>query len=137
MRVEDLIAKHPRLYHMAEDGSWPNIKMYGLLSTSRLLEKWGYSEADNIKICGKHRPNNIPIENDKLGKAVLRDQKAINPEKLKTCLVDTSEESWYHLLNNKVFFWPDWQALIWFLGATAYFGVKKPPFRSKPAGLSE
>lgn len=122
MRTEDLIAKYPKFYHMAEDGSWPNIKIHGLLSTSCLLEKWEYPEDERIAICVRHRPNNITIENEKFGKAVLRDQKAINPEKLKQCLVDTTEESWYHLLNNKVFFWPDWQALIWFLGATAYFG---------------
>ena len=30
----DLIATYPRLFHMAEDGSWLSIERHGLLSTS-------------------------------------------------------------------------------------------------------
>ena len=121
MKPEVLIVNCKQLFHVAEDGSWPSIKTHGLLSTSSLLKKWGYSEKEKEAMCRKHRPNSIIIENENFGRAVLCDQKAINHEKLKCCLVDTTEEEWYRLLNNKVFFWPDWQALKWFLGATAYF----------------
>ena len=120
MRLESFVATYPRLFHMAEDGSWPSIQRHGLLSTSALLVKWEYSEKDRAAICCMHRPKCFPIEHKQYGRAVLRDQKAIDPDKLKKCLVGMTEEEWYRLLNSKVFFWPDPQALIWFLGATAY-----------------
>lgn len=124
MNIERLIATYPRLFHMAEDGSWPNIQKHGLLSTSALLTKWEYPEKEKEAICCNHRPNKIPIEHRIYGKAVIRDQKAIKPQKLRGCLIDMSEEEWYRLLNSKVFFWPDCQRLIWFLGATHY--INKP-----------
>ena len=42
MDVDAFIARHPRLYHMAEAGSWPQIERGGLLSTSALLDRFGY-----------------------------------------------------------------------------------------------
>jgi len=50
MLINDLIAKYPKLYHMAEDGSWPNIQKLGLLSTSALLTKFGYIGANREEI---------------------------------------------------------------------------------------
>lgn len=120
MLISDLIASHPAIYHMAEDGSWPSIQRHGLLSTSALLKRWEYSEKDRETICCTRRPKCFTIEHPVYGKAVIRDQKAINPHKLRDCLTDVTEEEWYRLLNSKVFFWPDRQGLIWFLGATAY-----------------
>ncbi|RPI54202.1 MAG: hypothetical protein EHM49_03470 [Deltaproteobacteria bacterium] len=121
MNIESFVATSQQLFHMAEDGSWPSIQKHGLLSTAALLAKWEYSEKDRLAICGTHRPKSFPIDHKKYGRAILRDQKAIDPEKLRKCLVGMTEEEWYHLLNSKVFFWPDWQALKWFLQATAYF----------------
>ena len=42
MTVDELLATYPRLWHMAMDGSWPSIEKRGLLSTSALLELYGY-----------------------------------------------------------------------------------------------
>lgn len=124
MKIEELLAGCQYLYHMAEDGSWPSINTYGLLSTSALLIKWEYPEKEREAICCMHRPNSIPIEHKVYGRAVLRDQKAIDPRKLRSCLTDMMEEEWYRLLNSRVFFWTEWQRLKWFLGATAY--INKP-----------
>jgi hypothetical protein len=124
MIAEQLVSKYPKLYHMADNDSWPNIKEHGLLSTSSLLDKWEYTGKEREPIESHHRPETVCILHKIHGKAVIRDQKAIDPRKLRGCLIDMSEEEWYRLLNSKVFFWPDWQGLIWFLGATAY--INKP-----------
>ena len=124
MNPEQLVSKYPKLYHMADNDSWPNIEEHGLLSTSSLLDKWEYTGKAREPIENRHRLETVCIHHKIHGKAVIRDQKAIDPRKLRGCLIDMSEEEWYRLLNGKVFFWPDWQGLIWFLGATAY--VNKP-----------
>jgi hypothetical protein len=36
--ADELVATYPRLYHMAEPGSWERIRRHGLLSTSALLD---------------------------------------------------------------------------------------------------
>src|SRR2546429_180882 len=36
--IDQLVAHFPRLYHMAEAGSWPSVEQHGLLSTSALLD---------------------------------------------------------------------------------------------------
>ena len=35
---EEFVRRYPRLYHMAQVGSWPSIERNGLLSTSALLD---------------------------------------------------------------------------------------------------
>ena len=39
MDAAGLASMYPRLYHMAEEGSWPSIRRHGLLSTSALLDR--------------------------------------------------------------------------------------------------
>lgn len=124
MIIRDMIIKYPRIYHMAHDESWQSIKKHGLLSTSSLLDKWEYTGKERELIESRHRPETIRIFHKIYGEAVIRDQKAIDPQKLRSCLIDMLEEDWYRLLNSKVFFWPDWQGLKWFLGATHY--INKP-----------
>lgn len=119
-----IFSKYPKLYHMADNNSWPNIREHGLLSTSALLDKWEYDGKEREIIESQHRPETVYIHHKIYSKAVIRDQKAIDPSKLRSCLMDMTEEDWYRLLNSKVFFWPDWQGLKWFLGATAY--INKP-----------
>jgi len=124
MLAGQIISRYPNLYHMADNESWPNIRKHGLLSTSSLLDKWEYTGKEREPIESQHRPETVYIYHKIHGKAVIRDQKAIDPSKLRSCLIDMTEEDWYRLLNSKVFFWPDWQGLKWFLGATAY--INKP-----------
>ena len=37
MRAEELAARHPRLYHMAEAGSWDKIRELGLRDVAHLV----------------------------------------------------------------------------------------------------
>ncbi|MEG9861289.1 MAG: hypothetical protein V6Z81_02105 [Parvularculales bacterium] len=41
--LEELIENCPKLYHMAERGSWSSIEKQGLFSTSALLDLYGYT----------------------------------------------------------------------------------------------
>ncbi len=38
MRPDELVARYPTLHHVAEGGSWPNIRRLGLLTTAQLVE---------------------------------------------------------------------------------------------------
>ena len=46
VKTEDLIARHPEVFHVASADSWPSIAKYGLLSTSALLDLHRVSESE-------------------------------------------------------------------------------------------
>jgi len=125
MITTDIVSKYPKLYHMADNDSWLNIKKHGLLSTSALLDKWEYTGLEREMIECKHRPETVPIYHRVYGKAVIRDQKAIRPERLKKCLPkDIMVEDWCRFISNKVFFWASWTGLKMFIAANEY--IHKP-----------
>ena len=104
MLINAIINKYSEIYHMAEDGSWPNIEKHGLLSTSALLDKWEYSGPEREAIECKHRPEKVSIYHKEYGTAVIRDQKAMLPERLKKCLPrDITVEDWCKFINERVF----------------------------------
>ena len=70
MELRDLIRRYPKIYHMAEDGSWENIKRFGLLSTTALLDKWGIQGEERNVIEDKYRSSRIPIYNKEFGSAI-------------------------------------------------------------------
>jgi hypothetical protein len=43
--VEELSVTYPRLYHIAQEGSWPGIQEHGLLSTEALVDLFDVDEA--------------------------------------------------------------------------------------------
>jgi len=121
MLESTLVERYPRLYHMAEDGSWPRILSYGLLSTAALLSLYGYKGSDRYKYESEWRPNKVPIGAPGLPGAVLRDQKPMPPETLAPCLTGgLSPREWYELINGKVFFWLDCEDLERFMDAKEY-----------------
>ena len=124
MELRDLISKYPKIYHMAEDGSWENIKRFGLLSTTALLDKWGIQGEERSVIEDKYRSSSITINSIEFGSATIRDQMAMPPAKLRRCLPDTITVSqWYEYLNKRVFLWSDWRGLKFMLSANNY--IKK------------
>ena len=50
---------YPRLYHMAEVNSWDSIQRHGLLSTSALLDFFGYSGPERERIESARRPVSV------------------------------------------------------------------------------
>jgi hypothetical protein len=105
LTVELLIERYPRLYHMAESGSWASIEQHGLLSTTALLDLFEVQASAREEIEAKKRPESVEIRHPRLGAAWIRDNKPINETVLRRTLVGMSEADWYRTLNSRVFFW--------------------------------
>jgi hypothetical protein len=119
MDVESFVARYPRLYHMAEKGTWPSIKELGLLSTSAVLDLCGVNGAQRDALERGHRPEKITVGTDV--QIVLRDQKPMAPERLAMGLQDgITPAEWYELINGKVFMWARQERLYGLLGARHY-----------------
>lgn len=120
MEVADLIAHYPCLFHMAEEGSWANIRRHGLLSTSALLDLYRVPGRERHEVEAAHRPESVVLNNDALPAAVIRDQKPLNMARLAGCLTDMTPEEWLRHLNRRVFFWTSENRLLRLLDAGAY-----------------
>jgi hypothetical protein len=120
--MDELSARFPFLYHMAQLGSWPSIERYGLLSTTALLDLFekGGDKRSHIESC--HRPQNVPICHTKHGRAVIRDQKPMSDASLRKALAGSGLEpsDWYRELNSRVFFWLNEERLNRLMNARAY-----------------
>lgn len=120
MTVELLAEHYPLLYHMAEENSWSSIQKHGLLSTTALLDLFGYTGEERERIESERRPTSIAIEHPELGRAVIRDNIPMRESALEKALVGVTPRSWYELLNGRVFFWLTESRLNGLLGARAY-----------------
>jgi len=121
MKIEELLASCQYLYHMAEDGSWPNIERNGLLSTSALLTLYGITGSEREKYESEWRSHRMPISCDGMEDACLRDQIPMPPEELGKCLQGGIEpREWYEFINRRIFFWTTKKSLEIFLGAKEY-----------------
>ncbi len=117
----ELATAYPRLYHMAEDGSWPSIVQHGLLSTSELLRLFDIAADERTRIESAHRPVSVSISHKDVGEAVIRDQKPMSDKALRKCLSNgLTPSDWYRLLNQRVFFWLSRERLSRLLAARAY-----------------
>lgn len=124
MDETDLTRLYPRLYHIAEDGSWPSIRKHGLLPTRELARLYGASPARVKELTARHRPASVEISHPENGTAVIRDQKPLHPAKLEACLTDMTVEEWLELLNGQVFFWLQEVRMERMLAA--------PPYKNRP-----
>lgn len=120
MTPDDLVRKYPRLWHMAEDGSWPSILKHGLLSTSSLLDLYQVDGEEREAIERRHRPESVAISRPGLPGAVVRDQKPMSEAVLLQRLDEMTPTQWYASLNSRVFFWPELYRLHNLLNAGPY-----------------
>ena len=121
MNTEHIIQRYPRLYHMAERDSWPNIQEYGLLSTSALLDLYNYEGERRQQLECEWRADRVTLKCEGLPDAALRDQKPMPPKSLVSCLEDVSPGEWYKIINEKSFFWVEWSPSVeWFIGGREY-----------------
>lgn len=111
---------YPKLYHMAESGSWPSIKKHGLLSTSALLDLFEVKGKKRHEIERHCRPDCVKINHNDYGTVVIRDQKPLREKTLHNLLDGMSTEEYYSLLNHKTFFWVRRERLERLLNARAY-----------------
>ena len=110
----------PKLYHMAEEGSWSSIRKIGLLSTTELLKKCNVGDRERASIESKWREDGLRIPCGEHGSVYIRDQIPMEPGELRKCLNGMSPDEWYQFINGKVFFWTTMQDLQKFLSATHY-----------------
>jgi hypothetical protein len=96
----------PNFYHIAEGGSWASLRQFGLEGTSALLDRLEITGSDCISIESQHRAIPVPLEHDKYGSAIIRDQTPISDTKLASCLDGMTHAEWYTLLNGFVFLCP-------------------------------
>jgi hypothetical protein len=122
MDPEELVRRHPTLFHMASAGSWPAIREHGLLSTSALLDLFD-ADADTREAVLRRRAASVTLESPELGVAVIRDQRPLRLKSLEQSLVDMTVEEWLGQLNSKVFFWLDERRLEGLLAAKEYRGA--------------
>jgi hypothetical protein len=115
-----LAADFPRLYHVAEAGSWESIERNGLLSTSALLDLFEVSGETRQRLEEQHRPEAVELRHPLHGTAVIRDQKPLNMARLEGCLTGMTSTEWLRELNRRVFLWPSAERLDRLLGAKAY-----------------
>lgn len=121
MTEAELTGTFPRLWHMAEDGSWPSIRAHGLLSTRALLDLYRVEDEARVALLSHRRPQSVPLVHAGLPGAVVRDQKPLSDEGLRRCLAPgLTPRQWYETLNASVFFWLSRERLRRLLGARAY-----------------
>ena len=122
MTLDELAQQFPRLYHMAERGTWPSIRERGLLSTSALLDLFEVKGKDRDAIESCRRPECVHLSHPTHGTAVIRDQKPMSDSALRKCLIGMAPDQWYETLNRRVFFWLCQKRLMSLLCARAYRG---------------
>ncbi|MCO8161105.1 hypothetical protein NJC38_02925 [Pseudomonas sp. 21LCFQ010] len=121
MDLDKLIERYPRIYHMAERGTWESIKQRGLMSTSAVLDHFSVAGSDRARFESEHRLMKMGVRAGDPSDIMLRDQKPMPEERLLRAIVDgTSPREWYELINNKVFFWAQEERLHVLLGARDY-----------------
>jgi hypothetical protein len=120
MDVDELVATYPRLYHMAEAGSWAGIRQHGLLSTSALLDLFEVDGDLRAALESARRPQSVTITHPVHGTAVVRDQIPLREGPLEQCLVGMRPVEWYRELNRRVFFWLTEGRVVGLLRGQAY-----------------
>jgi hypothetical protein len=123
VKEADLLQHFPRLWHMAEDGSFESIKKHGLLSTSALLDLYEIQGDERVALESCRRPESVTISKDGFPSAIVRDQKPMTESALKKCLAtEVTPRQWFEILNDRAFFWLSRDRLRGLLGARAYRG---------------
>ncbi|MFJ3409137.1 DUF7002 family protein [Pseudomonas protegens] len=120
MDLDNFIDRYPRLYHMAEEGTWRSIKQHGLLSTLAVLDRYGINGDQRTALEAQQRVSKVTVgyPGDSI---VLRDQIPMPPKRLQDALVDgTTPAEWYRFINSRVFMWAEEHRLFNLLNARNY-----------------
>jgi hypothetical protein len=105
LTADYIVERWPRLFHMAEAGSWPSIEQHGLQSTTAILDRLGVQEPLRHRLESERRPESVELK-DEDGRSVwIRDNKPINETVLLRTLQGMTLAEWYRTLNGRVFFW--------------------------------
>lgn len=104
MDVEELITRHPRVFHTMSATAWPSVQRHGLLSTQRLIDLFGLDAAERDRLLNAPRKQSTVLRAPGLPPAVIRDQK---PMKFIAEKIDPGSSLTEYLaaINSRVFFW--------------------------------
>lgn len=105
MTPEQLVELYPRLFHMANVGSWPAIQSEGLLSTRQLVDACHPAQAVRDAVLRQRRPRSVTLTHPTQGPVVVRDQGPLREDNLRACLNGITVQEWLNMLNERVFFW--------------------------------
>jgi methyl-accepting chemotaxis protein len=123
MTAEELAAQHPRLYHQTEPSALAGIARHGLLCTRDLLDLYEVPLAQRAELTTRRRPAGVPIEHPVHGRALITDNLPLSERALTACLDGClTPADWLRMLSERVFFWPDAEALDRHLGARVLRG---------------
>lgn len=112
------LAKYPRLYHLAADGSWPSIRDHGLWATQTLVNRSELPAEERERLLSERRTESVTLSVPEIGDVVLRDHGPLNEVKLAKALTEGMTVSdWLRLLNRYVFLYPDRKPLEALQGA--------------------
>ncbi|MFV2017308.1 DUF7002 family protein [Micromonospora sp. LOL_023] len=75
MNVEELVERHPQVFHTTSATAWPSVQRHGLLSTQRLIELFGLDAAERGRLLGAPHTHSAVLRAPGLPPAVIRDQK--------------------------------------------------------------
>jgi hypothetical protein len=117
---EQLVELYPRLFHMANVGSWPAIQSEGLLSTRQLVDACNPPQAVRDAVLHQRRPCSIALIHPRRGQVVVRDQGPLREDNLHACLSGMTVQEWLDMLNDRVFFWLHPEKLSTLLQARLY-----------------
>jgi hypothetical protein len=118
--IEQLAAKYPRLWHMADSRNLPGILERGLLCTSALLDLLAIAPAERTRYERERRPDDVVFDHAQHGIIVLRDQRPLSVARLSSVLTEGTVEEFLAFINRRVFFWPTEERLKTMNGARAY-----------------
>ena len=121
VQAESFAKKYPKLFHMAEAGSWPSIQQHGLLSTLALLDIFEIRGEARHQMLSHWRPRSYTIGHPDYGTAIIRDQHPMPPDQLERVLKEgLTPRDWYEFLNRRCFLWVTEERLLRMLKARPY-----------------
>ncbi|MBL0746730.1 DUF7002 family protein [Nocardioides baculatus] len=115
-----LLSNYPRLFHMAEAGSWEAIQRIGLKTTAQLVHECTVDSTIANQILHERRSHGFRLQHPVVGDVVIRDQGPLKLHNLEPSLIDVTVAEWLHILNSRVFFWLDERRLNRLLQARLY-----------------
>jgi hypothetical protein len=118
--IEQLAAKYPLLWHMADPRNLSGILKRGMMATSALLDLLGLDKAERSVHERERRPDEVVFEHDEHGTIVLRDQKPLSMARLTGALTEGTPSDFLAFINGRVFFWPTEERLKTMNAARAY-----------------
>ncbi len=121
-----MAARHPVLFHLAEEAGLPSIRLHGLLPSEALVRLFEVEEPRATRLIEERRPNMVELTHPLHGRAILNDNKPISDKMLQNCLDDGLHPvDWMRMLNARVFFWPTRKKLLDLSNALANAGRRK------------